>query len=70
MSDTEVVTVWASEIEHVVRLGRTYDACRGLDDTVKADDRVAAWRKRAMDFCTNRREELMTPCPGTVCCPA
>jgi hypothetical protein len=70
MSDTEVVTVWASDIESIVKLGRSYDACRGLDDETKADDRVAAWRARAREFCTDWREELMTPCPGTVCCPA
>ncbi|MEE2662982.1 MAG: hypothetical protein VX681_02590 [Myxococcota bacterium] len=70
MNDTEVVTVWASEIDRIVNLGRTYDACRGLDDTVGADDRVLQWRKRARKFCTRWREELMTPCPGTTCAPA
>ena len=70
MSDTEVVTVWASDIDSIVKLGRTYDACRGLDDSVKADDRVAKWRERARQFCTGWREELMTPCAGTICCPA
>ena len=70
MSDTEVCTVWASDIDKIVQLGRTYDACRGLDDTVEADDRVLAWRKRAREFCTDWREERMTPCPGTICCPA
>lgn len=70
MSDTEVVTVWAGDIDSIVNLGRTYDACRGLDDSVKADDRVLKWRERARQFCTAWREELMTPCSGTVCCPA
>ena len=31
MSDTEVCTVWAGDIDAVVKLGRVYDACRGLD---------------------------------------
>ena len=70
MSDTEVVTIWASEIDRIVNLGRTYDACRGLDETVAADDRVHQWRERARQFCTQWREELMTPCPGTICAPA
>lgn len=69
MSDTEVVTVWAGDIDAVVKLGRVYDACRGLDDTVKADDRVSGWRERARQYTTRWREELMTPCPGTICCP-
>ena len=69
MSDTEVVTVWAGNIEAVVALGRAYDACRGLDDGAKADDRVLRWRERAREYTTRWREELMTPCPGTVCCP-
>ncbi|MCH2173880.1 hypothetical protein MK489_24130 [Myxococcota bacterium] len=69
MSDTEVVTVWAGDIDAIVKLGRVYDACRGLDAEVDADDRVLQWRARAREFCTEWREELMVPCPGTVCCP-
>ncbi len=68
MNDTEVVTVWASDIDSIVKLARTADACRGLDDEVEADDRVGAWRRRAREFCTRWREELMVPCPGTICC--
>ena len=67
MSDTEVVTVWASDIDSIVKVGKTYDACRGLDSSVEADDRVGSWRARAREFCTAWREELMTPCPGTIC---
>ncbi|MBW2425399.1 MAG: hypothetical protein JRG86_14200 [Deltaproteobacteria bacterium] len=70
MSDTEVVTVWAGSVAAVVKLGRIYDACRGLDEGVEADDRVARWRERARLYTTRWREELMTPCPGTICCPA
>lgn len=69
MSDTEVVSVWAGNVDAVVKLGRTYDACRGLDDSVDADDRVLRWRRRAREYTTRWREELMTPCPGTLCCP-
>ena len=68
MNDTEVVTVWASDIDSIVNLARTGDACRGLDDEAEADDRVATWRRRAREFCTHWREELMVPCPGTTCC--
>ncbi len=70
MSDTEVVTVWASDIDSIVRLGRTYDAARGLDAEVPGDERVVSWRRRAREFTTRWREELMVPCPGTVCCPS
>jgi hypothetical protein len=70
MSDTEVVTLWASDIDSIVGLGRAYDAARGLDSGARADPRVLAWRERAREFCTRWREELMVPCPGTVCCPA
>ncbi len=69
MNDTEVFTVWASDIDSVVKLGRVYDACRGLDDEVEAYDRVLSWRRRAREFCTQWREELMAPSPGTTCCP-
>ena len=69
MHDTEVVTVWASDIDSIVKLGRVYDAARGLDAEVEPDLRVLAWRQRAREFCTRWREELMVPCPGTVCCP-
>jgi hypothetical protein len=69
MSDTEVVTVWASDIDSIVKLGRAHDAARGLDAEVDPDPRVAAWRTRAREYCTRWREELMVPCPGTVCCP-
>jgi hypothetical protein len=69
MNDTEVVTVWASDIDSIVKLGRAYDAARGLDRDVPGDDRVLSWRRRAREFCTQWREELMVPCPGTTCCP-
>ena len=35
-----------------------------------ADERVLRWRNRAREYTTKFREELMTPCPGTVCCPS
>ena len=69
MSDTEVVTVWASDIESICNLGRVYDASRGLDSEVEPDDRVLSWRRRTREFCTQWREELMVPYPGTICCP-
>jgi hypothetical protein len=69
MNDTEAVSIWAGDVDGIVRLGRAYDACRGLDKEAEADDRVLAWRRRAREFCTRWREELMVPCPGTTCCP-
>ena len=67
--DTEACTVWAGDIEGIVKMGRAYDAARGLDDEVEADDRILAWRRRAREFCTRWREELMVPCPGTLTGP-
>ena len=69
MHDTEVVTVFAGSVDAVVKIGRAYDACRGLDSEVPADDRILSWRRRAREFCTRWREELMVPGPGTICCP-
>ena len=70
MSDTEACSIWAGDVEGIVRLGRAYDAARGLDAEEFADARVLDWRKRAREYTTKFREELMTPCPGTICCPA
>jgi hypothetical protein len=68
-TDTEVCTVFATEPAGPVRLAVAYDAARGLGDEADGDARLVTWAARAREFCTGRREELMTPCPGTLCAP-
>jgi hypothetical protein len=58
MTDTEVMTVWATDPEGHEALGRATDA--------GTDERIARWRKRSREYLTRRREELMTPYPGTL----
>lgn len=57
MNDTEVVTVWATDVDGHVALQRaTFD---------RSDARIVAWRTRARQLTVTWREELMTPFPGT-----
>ena len=69
----EVVTVWATDPASHIRLAQAYDGARGLTDPaaegVEPDHRIVAWRRRAREFCTRWREELMTPQPGTLLAP-
>jgi hypothetical protein len=58
MTDTEVMTVWATDPAGHEALGRAGDA--------GSDDRIARWRRRAREYLIRRREELMTPYPGTL----
>ncbi|MGZ6977886.1 MAG: hypothetical protein ACXVJW_07245 [Acidimicrobiia bacterium] len=58
MTDTEVVTVWATDPAGHESLGRAID-----DGT---DERIARWRDRSREYLTRWREELMTPSPGTL----
>jgi hypothetical protein len=64
--DTEVVTIWATDVASHTRLQKAYDAARGLTDDAEGDPRLVAWRRRAREYATRWREELMTPRPGTV----
>ena len=58
MTDTEVMTVWATDPAGHEAFGRATDA--------GADERIARWRARSREFLTRWREELMTPYPGTL----
>ena len=58
MTDTEVMTVWATDPEGHEALGRAIDA--------GTDDRIESWRTLSRDYLTHWREELMTPYPGTL----
>jgi hypothetical protein len=73
MHDTEVCTVWATDVDSHVRAGKAYDVARGLlsaDEVgVEGDQRLVDWLKAAREFTTRWREELMTPAPGTLCGP-
>ena len=58
MTDTEVMTVWATDPAGHEALGRAIDAGRR-----RADRAVAHARRQ---YLTRWREELMTPYPGTL----
>lgn len=64
LGDTEVVTLWATSLEHHVALQRATDAARGVGPGV-GDERIAAWHDEARGWRTRWREELLVPCPGT-----
>lgn len=66
MCDTEVVTVWATDMDSHLALQRSYDAALGLDDEIDGDERLLAWRKRAREFLDGTwRETLLSPYPGS-----
>jgi hypothetical protein len=72
LGDSEVCTLWATDLDGHIALGKATDAARGLDADVADDDvdgRLAAWPSRATEWCVRRREELMVPCPRTVMGP-
>jgi len=53
--DTEVVTVWATDLDgHIA-----------LQQAETEDERIATWRRRSRAWTTRWHEELMTPHPGT-----
>ena len=56
-------------VEAHARMWGAWAAARGLSDEHKADDRLLAWERRALEYTTRRREELMTPRPGCVYAP-
>jgi hypothetical protein len=73
MHDTEVCTVWATDVDSHIRAGKAYDVARGLlsaeEAGVDGDQRLVDWLVAAREFTTRWREELMTPAPGTWCGP-
>jgi hypothetical protein len=73
MNDYEVCTVWATDAESHVRMGKARDVARGLANAEEAgvagDDRIEDWHRRSRTWATRWREELMTPAPGTLCGP-
>lgn len=70
LCDTEVVTVWGTDLDSHLRLQRSYDATLGLDDEVDGDERLLAWRRRAREFLDGPwRETLLSPFPGSRLAP-
>jgi hypothetical protein len=59
MSDTEAISVWATDLTSHVEAMRRADADEGL----------RAWRTEARSWVTERREELLVPHPGTPLAP-
>lgn len=70
MCDSEVVTVWGTDMDAHLALQRSYDAALGLDDEIAADERLLTWRKRAREFLDGPwRETLLAPFPGSKLSP-
>jgi hypothetical protein len=69
--DTEVVTLWGTDIDSHLEVQRARDAALGLDDGVAADHRLLSWRKHARTYLEGPwRETLISPYPGSKLSPA
>ncbi len=66
---TEVVMVWATTVDDWVRMRRSLDSARGLDDG-EPDNRLLDCQEMMADHVTSGDTQLMTPLPGTVYGPA
>ncbi|NUU24479.1 MAG: hypothetical protein HOV68_23685 [Streptomycetaceae bacterium] len=65
LCDTEVVTVWGTDLDAHLALQRSRDAALGLDDEAEADERLVTWRKQARTYLDGTwRETLLAPFPG------
>jgi len=68
--DSEVVTLWGTDIDSHLELQRSRDAALGLDDGVPADHRLLSWRKRARAYLEGPwQENLLSPYPGSKLAP-
>lgn len=67
MNDTEVITVWATDVDAHVQLQQAVSAAGGHEPSSAGptDQRLTAWRRTAREWTVRWREELMTPYPGT-----
>lgn len=64
--ESEVCTLWATDLDHHVELCRATDAARGFESPdARNDDRISRWRERAHQWRTDWREEMLIPCPGS-----
>lgn len=68
--DTEVVTLWGTDMDAHLALQRARDAALGMDDEATPDERLVSWRTRARDFLTGPwRENMLAPFPGSKLAP-
>lgn len=66
MGDTEVCTLWATDLKAHLALARATDATRGFSTAgARPDDRIQAWRHRRRETCEAWHEEILIPCPGS-----
>ena len=63
-TDTEVCTIWATDVADHVRVARARDAALGWEEGVEGDVRLVAWERTRRELTIRWREELMTPYPG------
>jgi hypothetical protein len=54
MTDTTVVTLWATDVVSYISLATS------------RDPRIEQWREAARAYCTAWHEELLSPAPGTL----
>jgi hypothetical protein len=66
LGETEVCTLWATDLASHIALARSTDAARGFGAPHAAGDaRLLAWRERIRAFDCRWRHEMLIPCPGT-----
>ncbi len=66
---TEVIVVWATDLEPWIELRKDFDTTRGLDDSGRSDPLLLAWQTVEREFVTGGTTELMTPRPGSAGAP-
>ena len=54
LGDSEVVTLWGTDMESHLRVQRARDAALGLDDEIEPDDRLTKWAQTARQFRTTK----------------
>ncbi len=69
--ESEVCTLWATDLDSHIALCRATEAARGFASPgATADERIPAWRERMRPLRTDWREEVLIPCPGSPMGPA
>ncbi len=66
LGDSEVVTLWGTDMASHLRVQRARDAALGLDDEIQPDDRLTKWAQTARQFLEGPwKETLLSPFPGS-----
>lgn len=66
LGETEVCTLWATDLASHIALARATDATRGFPNAgARSDPRILHWRERTRAFDLHFRQEMLVPCPGT-----